>query len=109
MKLLGSLLASALLSLGVKSISPIPNFEPQFRGPTPARRRKPGRLPYGIGLVQPQRRRDQKRMEKLHPLRDEHGAYTLVGQPVISFPADGVVYVPPRRKWLAGISAQRGF
>jgi hypothetical protein len=37
--------------------------------------------------------------------RDEHGAYTMVGrnQPIGFHPDD------QRRKWLAGISAQRGY
>ena len=98
MKLLGSLLASALLSLGLTHLT-WTGPDPQFRGPMPPRRkRKPNR--YGAGLVQPQRRRDQARMEKLHPLRDEHGAYTLVGRPR---------GYESRRVWLAGVSAQRGF
>lgn len=34
-----------------------------------------------------------------HMLRDEHGAYTMVGRNMFG----------ARRKWLAGVSAQRGF
>lgn len=34
---------------------------------------------------------------------DEHGAYTLIGK------AGRIDYPSPRRKWLAGISAQRGY
>lgn len=71
-------------------------------------------------IVQPQRRRDQQRMSKLHPLRDEHGAFTLIGCPYsldgikagpheheIAGSTDGFYVV--RRKWLGGVSAQRGF
>lgn len=68
--------------------------------------RRAGRGPratYGLGLLQPQRLRNQERMAKLHPLRDEHGAYTLIGALIRT--EEGVT----RRKWLAGISAQRGY
>jgi len=42
-----------------------------------------------------------------HPLRDEHGAYTLVGRirPTGAF----AEWVVTRRVWLAGISAQRWY
>lgn len=61
----------------------------------------------------------QKRVTKA-AVRDEHGAYTLVGKPYEldgikpgphehehSGSSDGVYVV--QRKWLAGISAQRGY
>lgn len=48
----------------------------------------------------------QKRITKA-ALRDEHGAYTLVGSEYIG--VDGGDTYRPRRKWLAGISAQRGY
>ncbi len=48
-----------------------------------------------------------------HPQRDAHGAYTVVGKEFKSLEyVEGtpVGYaVVPRRKWLAGISAQRGY
>ena len=40
----------------------------------------------------------RKHKQHKHPLRDEHGAYTLTGR-----------YEHGRRVWLAGISAQRGY
>jgi hypothetical protein len=46
------------------------------------------------------------------PLRDDHGAYTLVGKARDLLVLIGDEYVEehrPRRVWLAGISAQRGF
>lgn len=61
---------------------------------------------YSLGIVQPQRKRDQQRMQKIHTRRDEHGAFTLVGRRDTFAHAD---HDDSRRKWLAGISAQRGF
>jgi hypothetical protein len=44
------------------------------------------------------------------PLRDEHGAYTLVGRaPIAKHAPENIQAHMPRRKWLAGISAQRGY
>jgi hypothetical protein len=60
----------------------------------------------------------RKHKQHTHPMRDEHGAFTLVGRARIKHepsPAvDGLVSASrvveiQRRKWLAGISAQRGF
>lgn len=48
-----------------------------------------------------------KRVVKWDGARDEHGAYTLVGSEYIG--VDGGDTYRPRRKWLAGISAQRGY
>lgn len=48
-----------------------------------------------------------KRVTKA-PLRDEHGAYTLVGFKALLPDAHGNLTFQ-RRKWLGGISAQRGF
>ena len=45
----------------------------------------------------------RKHKQHVHPLRDEHGAYTLTGALIRT--EEGVT----RRKWLAGISAQRGY
>jgi hypothetical protein len=82
----------------------MPPLPPAFTllKPTPPRKKRGKRYSYGAGLVQPQRMRNLKRMEKLHKLRDEHGAYTRTGR----VPAE---QGGGRRKWLAGISAQRGF
>lgn len=55
---------------------------------------------YGLGILQPQRRRNQHHMDFLHRLRDESGAFTHVGR----HPITGA-----RRIWLGGISAQRGY
>ena len=42
--------------------------------------------------------------------RDEYGAYTLVGRnPVTKYTPDNIKSHMPRRMWLAGISAQRGY
>lgn len=74
--------------------------------------RKAGHAPrafYGQGLLQPQRMRNKERMAKIHPLRDENGAYTRTGR---GFCFGGAYYPHDssgRRIWLAGISAQRGF
>lgn len=58
---------------------------------------------------------DKPRVHKQHkhPLRDEHGAYTLVGRTeILDVNEDGSFrdsFPGPRRKWLGGISAQRGY
>lgn len=51
-----------------------------------------------------------KRVTK-SPMRDKHGAYTLIGRPVKHGVADfkGGTKFLGRRMWLGGISAQRGF
>ncbi len=72
---------------------------------------------YGLGLLQPQRQRNELRMCALHPLRDDNGAYTLIGSRLKAGPgADkmtgvslGAIPHNGRRIWLAGISAQRGY
>lgn len=60
----------------------------------------------------------RKRKQHVHPLRDEHGAYTLTGfggmvPQIVGYESSGECIVEmrdiPRRKWLAGISAQRGY
>jgi hypothetical protein len=65
---------------------------------------------YGIGLLELQRRRNLKRIADTTPqhLRDEHGTFTLTGAArlVIESPFPARM---ERRKWLAGISAQRGY
>lgn len=87
--------------------------------------RQAGRGPrgsYGLGLLQPERRRQQQRMARLHP-RDENGAVTLTGSTTLfedATPGPGWFELggssspagftkTARRIWLAGISAQRGF
>ena len=90
-----------------------------------AKQRRNGNLrgTYGLGLLQPQRRRNQARMEKLRNRRDMHGGFTLTGgratfvdhNPGTAwFPVGGAVgpcgfEVTARRIWLAGVSAQRGY
>jgi hypothetical protein len=53
----------------------------------------------------------QKRVPKWQGPRDEHGAYTQVGKvrtaPSNDHPDEFDIF--PRRIWLAGISAQRGY
>lgn len=69
---------------------------------------------YSRGLQNAWNRKRQLRMAKLHPLRDEHGAITLTGgcQDYIEIGPYGDfcdASPGPRRIWLAGISAQRGY
>lgn len=78
---------------------------------------------YGLGLLQPQRKRNQARMEMLHNLHDKHGAFTLTGGratfvgfnpgpdwfPVAAASGPEGLETTARRVWLAGISAQRGY
>jgi hypothetical protein len=73
---------------------------------------------YGLGLLQPQRQRNERRMCALHPLRDDNGAYTLTGfhgslPEIVGYETSGECIVEmrpvPRRIWLAGVSAQRGY
>jgi hypothetical protein len=73
---------------------------------------------------QPKFPRERKRKQHAHQLHDEHGAYTLVGgtyevegiepdtsrEHVTSSWVDGEDFgYTARRKWLGGISAQRGY
>ena len=57
----------------------------------------------------------RKHVEHVHPLRDEHGAYTLTGRNRKTFftwksgRVDHTGWLPGRRTWLAGVSAQRGY
>lgn len=43
----------------------------------------------------PKPQKVRKHVQHKHPLRDQHGAYTYTGD--------------PRRVWLAGVSAQKGY
>lgn len=85
----------AMTLAGIGDQRKLPGSREQLRDA----QRSNGNGPSGIysqGLVQPQRKRDQRRMAWLHRQRDEFGAFTKTGR-------------NPRRIWLAGISAQRGF
>jgi hypothetical protein len=62
------------------------------------------RKPRGDSGQRPKFAKGRKRKQHVHPLRDEIGAYTLVGRNPLNHPDE-----PPRRKWLAGISAQLGY
>jgi opacity protein-like surface antigen len=66
-----------------------------------ARKRPSGKFNFNVkGTGQhPKFPKERARKQHSHPLRDEHGAYTLVGNNPFK----------PRRKWLGGISAQRGY
>lgn len=68
-----------------------------------AERRKSGKLKgqYGRGLMNQFDRQRERDCVKKHPLRDETGAFTLVGAKDF---IEG-----QRRVWLAGVSQQRGF
>lgn len=50
----------------------------------------------------------RKHKQHTHPLRDEHGAFTLVGRSNDE-PSSILVNGQFRRIWLGGVSAQRGF
>lgn len=102
-------MASAALAL----MASIGAFNGLTAGPAPSARKaskrngrgKPGA--YGRGLRNAITSKGAARMAKLHKLQDEHGAYTLTGRdPLHRFNLDGS---DSRRKWLAGISAQRGY
>lgn len=105
MKLLGNLLAKALTALGVSHIG-IPRPDPYFRGPTPSRRKRK-KFGYANGVMNAAAQRRLAELEKKPGLRDQDGAYTLVGRER-QVSEDGVV-IESRRKWLAGISARRGY
>ena len=56
----------------------------------------------------------RKRKQHVHPLKDAHGAYTLIGKErtlIRCIVDSGTCFEEqePRRVWLAGISAQRGY
>lgn len=52
---------------------------------------------FSAGLANSRARRQLDALQRKHPNipRDEHGAFTMIGD--------------PKRKWLAGVSARRGF
>lgn len=63
---------------------------------------------YVTGLQRHWAKKRRAALPKVGVLRDEHGSYTLIGRQVQGDAADHSDY-KPRRKWLAGISAQRGY
>lgn len=85
----------------------------RFRGETPSRgRRGHAAGAYGRGLRNAITKKNRAALPRVGVLRDDAGAFTLIGKErVLETIEDGVptVTVHPRRKWLAGISAQRGY
>lgn len=78
----------------------------------PRNRTKLHRKPRGDSGQHPKFPKARVHQQHKHPLRDEHGAYTLVGRNTFvpsAQPWDQDEWVPGRRVWLAGISAQRGY
>lgn len=104
--LIGSL-AAALASGGAAAFNAALQPEPQhpWRGATPAKYRRE-KTSYVQGLMNHWAKKRREAMPKEGKLRDEHGAFTLVGnreQSTWAGPTAG------RRMWLAGVSAQRGY
>lgn len=64
------------------------------------------RKPRGDSSQHPKFPKARANKQHKHQLRDDHGAYTLVGRDPIYADATGR---PMRRIWLAGISAQQGY
>jgi len=69
---------------------------------------------YGAPAPARQGQKPRKHKQHAHPLRDEHGAFTLVGKAGSMDRYDehgGYLGTEswPRRKWLGGLSAQRGY
>ena len=89
----------------------------------PAKPSKVHRRVRGDNGQHPKFPKARARKQHKHPLRDEHGAYTLIGRPyelenvhpashevVLTGWVDGDQFgYTVQRKWLAGISAQRGY
>lgn len=95
----GRLIAAMLASIGLPGASLMPKSG--FNGPTSARHGKKG--VYGEGLRKHFAGKQRERLQKIKVgvLRDEHGSYTVTGRDPITGQQS--------RKWLAGISAQRGY
>jgi hypothetical protein len=80
-----------------------------------ARKRPSGKFNFNVkGTGQhPKLPKDRAHKQHKHPLRDDHGAYTLVGKARQTMEyVEGVAVgyaMTERRMWLAGISAQRGY
>lgn len=88
-----------------KSLGAARNGGPSARQKLRDKQRENGNLRgvYGVGVVAAQSRRQRDALPKVGQ-RDEHGAFTLVGaQPCEPWQGQ------KRRKWLGGISAQRGY
>lgn len=100
--LIGSLIA--LAGHGAANLNAA--FQPaaSWRGATPAKHRKE-KVRYATALENHWSKKRRAAMPKVGVLRDEHGAYTLTGRGI---EAD-ITGRGMRRKWLAGISAQRGY
>ncbi len=97
--LLASIMAVAGLA-AAQSIAPVWTPTPGRTNSKKKSNRYRGKAgTYGRGLQNHFNRKRQQEQQKLPHLRDEHGAYTLTGRSPFT----------PRRKWLGGISAQRGF
>lgn len=90
------------------------SFQPaaSWRGAT-APKRRAKKTSYGQGLKNhfARQQRDRMQAKKIHPLRDERGAFTLVGRGAAQEHSEGFVQhqLRTRRMWLGGISAQRGY
>lgn len=102
---LASLLA--LVAQGAKSFNAAMQPAASWRGATQAKHRKE-KTRYVVGLQRYWAKKRREAMPKVGVLRDEHGAYTLVGRQQQGSAPDNSDY-KPRRKWLGGISAQRGY
>jgi hypothetical protein len=100
-----NLASRVLASIGLLNVFTQNAPLPAFRGPTRGKSRgKKTRYVQGLQNHFARKQRDRMQAEKTHPLRDEHGAYTRTGaQPCEPWQGQ------KRRKWLAGISAQRGY
>lgn len=85
----------------------IPSSREHLRDSQRANGRGP-RATFGLGILQPQRMRNLTRIADTTPSdrRDEYGTFTLIGG---ASPSRIDQRKGPRRKWLGGISAQRGF
>lgn len=90
--------------------------EPSSREQLRDAMRKNGKLrsgAFGQGLLNAWDRMRERAARKKHPLRDEHGSFTKTGRDhTVDIPDTGWddwKWKAPRRLWLAGISAQRGY
>lgn len=115
---------TTLASLILRALGVSPSFSPASAG-RPSKGRRAGA--YGRGLQNQIARRNRDRMERERKAgkrtqhRDEHGAFTLTGAKTFydstlvadsrrhEFSVEHHDGVVSRRKWLAGVSAQRGY
>lgn len=93
------LIAFLVNAFAQKVFQPAPGAV-QFRGPT-SQRRRAKKTSYGQGLANHRAKvqRDRMELKDMHPQSDQHGAYTLTGNNPFT----------PRRVWLGGVSAKRGY